>query len=97
MAISSIHTNAFLAHYIQQVMLEEITMIGLNVRSWETRNLGECVFINNKYGNSLTFIFFFFSCLSALLIGFYMAKNKPEDGLLNFKLEETKVVVVSCD
>lgn len=40
---------------------------------------------------------FFFSCLSALLIAFYMAKNKPEDGLLNFKLEETKVVVVSCD
>lgn len=33
MAISSIHTKAFLTDYIQQVMLEEITMTGLNVTS----------------------------------------------------------------
>lgn len=85
-AISSIHKNAFLIHYIQHIMLEEITTTGLNVSTfkyickhfvdlcWETSNFWECVFTNN-YGTSLSFFFFFFPSPSVCLSGsFYMSK-----------------------
>lgn len=55
----------------------------------ETSVFGECIFANECW-NSLSFIFL-------LLTAFYMSKNKPRDGLLNFRLEENKVVAVSCD
>lgn len=61
-------------------------------------NFWDCIF-TNKYRNtwSSIFLFSFSVCLSTLPISLYKAKNKPVHGLLNFRLEEMKIVVGSCD